>query len=153
MQETFAQSGAILVWQDLTKLGKVTGKELNVYTDVLATLLRQKPCFTAAFVTCPVLVSEKVSNNMRDEMRRFEDKFDAKGLANYMMTLRMEIPPSSKRVPLVFHGWLVIDSSSEADGMNSARNIFLDSQLMMDRRGKTVFKVNCLFRSNDTDLH
>ncbi|CAK9073806.1 unnamed protein product [Durusdinium trenchii] len=81
---------------------------------------------SAGFVTCPILMSERISNNLRDEMRRFEDKFDAKGLANIMVTLRMELPPSSKKVPIV-HGWLVVDQSTMSE------NIFMSSQLVLDR--------------------
>lgn len=126
LQDTIAKSGAILVWQDMTKCGKVSGKELNSFTEILANVFRQKPTMSAGFVTCPILMSERISNNLRDEMRRFEDKFDAKGLANIMVTLRMELPPSSKKVPIV-HGWLVVDQSTMSE------NIFMSSQLVLDR--------------------
>ncbi|CAK9081405.1 unnamed protein product [Durusdinium trenchii] len=121
------KGGGIIIWQDFTKLGKVSGKELNNFTDMISGMLRLRPTMSAAFVTAPILISEKISNNIRDEMRRFEDKFDAKHLANYMVTLRMELPPQAKKVPIIFQGWLLIDQSTESD------NIFACSQLVQDR--------------------
>ena len=121
------KSGGILAWVDCTKLGKVSSKELNTYADIIATTVRLKPMMSVAFVAAPILISEKISNNLRDEMRRFEDKFDAKGLANFMVTLRMELPPSTKKVPIIFHGWLVMDQATSND------NIFIGSQLVSDR--------------------
>ena len=122
-----SNSGGLVTWVDCTKLGKVSSKELNTYADIIASTIRIKPLMSVAFVAAPILVSEKISNNLRDEMRRFEDKFDAKGLANFMVTLRMELPPSTKKVPIIFHGWLIMDQAT------SQENIFIGSQLVSDR--------------------
>ncbi|CAK9111902.1 Uncharacterized protein SCF082_LOCUS51902 [Durusdinium trenchii] len=111
----------------MTKLGKISGKDLSYCADNLGNILRYHPNKSIAFVVAPILISEKTSNNSRDEMRRIEDKYLAKGLATYMVTIRMEIPPTTKKVPLVFHGWLVLDASSESE------NIFKQCQLMQDR--------------------
>lgn len=128
MQDLSAKDGGVVVWQDMTKLGKISGKDLSYCADNLGNILRYHPNKSIAFVVAPILISEKTSNNSRDEMRRIEDKYLAKGLATYMVTIRMEIPPTTKKVPLVFHGWLVLDASSESE------NIFKQCQLMQDRR-------------------
>eukprot|EP00435_Cladocopium_sp_Y103_P033652 s1099_g8.t1 len=121
-KELEAKSGALLVWQDMTKLGKISGKELDTAANVMSLALRMRPAASAGFITCPVLISAQAST-LRDEMRRFEDKLDAKGLANHLISLRMEIPPTSKKVPITFYGWLVMDGTAESS------NVFSGSQL------------------------
>ncbi|CAK9037139.1 unnamed protein product [Durusdinium trenchii] len=59
-------------------------------------------------------------------MRRFEDKCDAKGLANHLVILRMEMPHSSKKVPIIFHSWLVLDESTASENIFSGCQLFLD---------------------------
>ena len=59
--------------------------------------------------------------------RRIEDKLDAKNLASTMIVVRMDNPPSSKKVPLQFVAWVVMQDSTMAD------NVFKDSQLLADR--------------------
>ena len=54
---------------------------------------------------------------------------DFKGLANHAVVIRMDSPPSSKRVPLVFHAWIVMEQASED------QNIFRACQLLLDRTG------------------
>ena len=140
-KELEAKSGAMLVWQDMTKYGKVSGKELDGMTNSMAHALRLQPAKSAGFITCPVLVST-VANNIRDEMRRFEDKLDAKGLSNYLISLRVEIPPSTKKVPITFYGWLVMDGGSEGS------NIFTGSQLFHDRRCSLCFHPSFVISSD-----
>ena len=63
------------------------------------------------------------------QVRRFEDKMDFKGLSNHAIVLRMESPPTTKKVPLVFPAWVVMDQASED------QNIFRSCQLLIDRMG------------------
>ena len=53
----------------------------------------------------------------------------------------MEVPPTSKRAPLVFHSWLIMDEATQAE------NIFASSQLVMDRfnieKNLLPFVCNC----------
>jgi len=58
-----------VVWLDFTKYGKVTGTDLNDCCDLVARILGKKPQKTVAVVIGPYLVSEKVQNNMRGEIR------------------------------------------------------------------------------------
>jgi len=123
LQDVLAKSGAVLLWGDLTKLGKITGKELDSMAHVVSSVIRQKPTMSAAFLVAPVMAK----TNIRTEMRRVEDKMDMKNMTSILCTVRMEVPPTSKRVPLVFHSWLIIDEATQAE------NIFASSQLVMDR--------------------
>lgn len=125
LRDILQKSGAVLVWQDLSKLGKMTSKELDSLSGVLASVIRQKPSMTAGFITAPILAK----TGLRDEFRRIEDKMDMKGLVSSLISIRMEIPPSSKRVPLVFYGWVIVDEATQGD------NVFMNSQLMLDRQG------------------
>ena len=50
------------------------------------------------------------------------------GLASLMVTIKMDTPPASKRVPCVFHGWLVFQEDTISD------NAFSQCSLMLDRR-------------------
>lgn len=128
-----ADSGGLVIWQDMTKMGKVSSKEMSAMVDTIAALVRKKPASTIGFITSPVLISEKLANNTRDMMRRFEDKCDAKGLANHLVILRMEMPHSSKKVPIIFHSWLVLDESTASE------NIFSGCQLFLDRWEFSLF--------------
>lgn len=40
-------------------------------------------------------------------LSRIEEKLDAKSLWSLLVSLRCEIPPNVKRVPLQFNGWLI----------------------------------------------
>ena len=62
------------------------------------------------------------------QLRRIEDKLDMLGLASLMVTIKMDTPPASKRVPCVFHGWLVFQEDTISD------NAFSQCSLMLDRR-------------------
>ena len=66
------------------------------------------------------------------KVRRFEDKMDMKGLNNYAITVRMDSRPNSKKVPLVFPAWLVMEQSQEEN------NCFKDCQLLLDRQREGV---------------
>ena len=66
------------------------------------------------------------------KVRRFEDKMDMKGLNNYAITLKMDSRPNSKKVPLVFPAWLVMEQSQEEN------NCFKDCQLLLDRQREGV---------------
>lgn len=127
ISEISVKDGGTIVWMDLTKLGKVSGKELNSFADALSSCLRQRPTHSVGFITCPILLSDRISNNLRSEMRRYEDKFDMKNLMSILISLRMEIPPSSRKTPIVFHSWLVVDDATQND------NVFMSSQLVCDR--------------------
>ena len=129
MHDVTSKSGAFLVWMDMSKLGKVSGKELACFADVLSGIMRTRPTQIVGFVVCPILVSDKVGCGLRDELRRFEDKFDAKRLSNHLITLRMELPPSQKKAALIYHAWVVLDADTEPD------NLFAGSQLIADRWG------------------
>lgn len=64
--------------------------------------------------------------------RRVEDKCDARNLMTAMITVRMQPPPQSKHVPMIFHAWVVFDESSFGD------NIFNECALMLDRQGSNI---------------
>lgn len=128
-----SESGGLLVWQDFTKLGKLSSKELNTFADILYNALRQRPTMSAGLLMCPVLVSEKVSSTYRGEIRRIEDKLDTKGLSNFLVTVRMDLPPTLKKVPIIFHGWLVVDQATESE------NVFMSSQLAFDRLDAAIW--------------
>lgn len=59
--------------------------------------------------------------------RRIEDKLDSRQLMNQLITIRMECPPASKKVPLQMLGWIVMLEGAVEE------NIFKGSQLMTDR--------------------
>lgn len=127
MDDINKECGLILTWCDLTKLGKVSAKDLDSLCDLVEKAMKKYPSKSAAFITCPVLKSEKVGNSVRAEMKRVEAKLDAKHLDNHLVTLRMDVPASSlKRVPLVFYGWVVLPPDCE-------ENMFRASQLLADQ--------------------
>lgn len=52
-----------------------------------------------------------------------EDKLDSRRLSSQLITLRMEAPPSSKRVALNMWGWIVMNE----DGLEN--NLFRNCEL------------------------
>ena len=69
------------------------------------------------------------------DVRRIEDKLDSRQLASQLITLRMEPPPSSKRVAMTMFAWVVWQEDNFQD------NIFKDCQLLLDRLGQTWEKI------------
>lgn len=59
--------------------------------------------------------------------RRIEDKADARSLCSSLISVRMDPPPASKRVPMNFFGWLVFQEAT------FDQNIFSECALMVDR--------------------
>ena len=131
------KSGAVVLWCDFSKMGKVSGKDLSMVADHLETSMKLRPTMTVGIIMAPILISEKISNNARDEMRRFEDKLSAKALSQTMIVVRMELPPSTKRVPIVYHGWVVCQQATEKQNV-----LYQSSQLCQDRSGQIFVLLN-----------
>ena len=53
-------------------------------------------------------------------------------MLNYLVSVRMECPPATKRVPLHMLGWVVMLETGAED------NVFKTSQLLMDRPGSLM---------------
>lgn len=64
---------------------------------------------------------------MATEMRRIEDKMDARNLHTELIIIRMSNPPASKKVPLQFYAWLIRDFQTKDE------NVFADCQLLADK--------------------
>lgn len=67
-----------------------------------------------------------------------EDKLDSRRLGSQLITLRMEAPPSSKRVAMNMFGWIVWNE----DSINE--NIFRNCELMQLRR--VLFSIDFIVR-------
>ena len=50
-------------------------------------------------------------------------------MLNYLVSIRMECPPATKRVPLHMLGWVVMMETGAED------NVFKNCQLLLDRPG------------------
>ncbi|CAK9059815.1 unnamed protein product [Durusdinium trenchii] len=116
------KKGALIVWVDFTKFGRVCNNDLNDTLDVLQTTISRLPERACAFIVGPHLISEKVQNGLR-----IEDKLDALGIYSEMVMLRMSEPPGQKHVPLQFPAWICMDEGSRD------QNWFKGCQLMLDR--------------------
>eukprot|EP00435_Cladocopium_sp_Y103_P038374 s1039_g10.t1 len=121
----------VVVWADLTKFGRMDNKQLNFAVAVLDKVLSKNPTTGVGIVLAPHLVSEKVTGGLRGEIRRIEDKLDSRRLGSQFVTLRMEAPPSSKRVSMNMWGWLVWQEDSWPS------NVFRDCELATLRFDKT----------------
>ena len=64
--------------------------------------------------------------------RRIEDKLDSRRLGSQLITLRMDAPPSSKRVSMNMWGWLVWPEDSWSS------NMFRECELAMLRWGEVL---------------
>ncbi|CAL1143924.1 unnamed protein product [Cladocopium goreaui] len=122
-----SSAGALLVWADLTKFGRLGTSDLNYVVSIAHKALSKMPAKSIAFFIAPHLVSEKVSGGQRGEIRRIEDKFDSRSMLNYLISIRMECPPATKRVSLHMLGWAVMLETGAED------NVFRNSQLLLDR--------------------
>lgn len=63
------KKGALIVWVDFTKFGRVCNNDLNDTLDVLQTTISRLPERACAFIVGPHLISEKVQNGLRGEIR------------------------------------------------------------------------------------
>lgn len=70
VDEASRSSTALLVWCDLTKLGRVSNNDLNNAIDLISNALTKNPTKSVAFVLAPHLVSERVTNGLRGERRK-----------------------------------------------------------------------------------
>ena len=114
---------------DLMKVGRVGKEEMNCFADLLEIVMQSRPETSCGLLIAPYLISEKVTNGLRGEVRRVEDKMDAKQISTTAFSIRCAAPPSNKKVPLVFPAWL---ATSDA---GYERNIFRSCQLEADRTG------------------
>ena len=58
-----------VVWVDFTKMGRLSNSDMNMCIDLAASILQKKPQTSVAIVVCPVLISERIKNNIRGEIR------------------------------------------------------------------------------------
>ena len=59
--------------------------------------------------------------------RKIEDKMDAKNLQSFLCSIRCDLPPQQKKVPISYPAWIVMADSSVDS------NVFCQSQLFQDR--------------------
>ena len=119
----------LIMWMDLMKVGRVGKDELNNLCDLLEVGLHGRPTAACAVVIAPYLVSKTVTNGLHGEIRRVEDKLDAKGIMSTAFSIRCAAPPSNKRVPWVFTAWVCLCESGRDE------NLFKSCQLICDRTG------------------
>ena len=111
------------------KVGRVGQEEMNCFADLLEIVMQSRPETSCGILITPYLISEKVTNGLRGEVRRVEDKMDAKQISTTTFSIRCAAPPSNKKVPLVFPAWLATSDSGYD------RNMFRSCQLEADRTG------------------
>ena len=70
MAELAAEQAALCVWADCTKLGRMANSDLNYIADIMDNVLSKKPQNSCGIVFCPFLISEKVPNGQRGEIRQ-----------------------------------------------------------------------------------
>ena len=110
------------------KAGRVGKSEMNTFIELLACALERRPGKSCGVVICPHLVSEKVGFGTRGEIRRVEDKLEARAIRSCPFVIRCTEPPSNKKVPMVFQAWVCMcDVGSDQNG-------FRECQLASDRQ-------------------
>ncbi|CAE7234450.1 unnamed protein product [Symbiodinium sp. CCMP2592] len=117
---------AAIVWADLTKFGRLQTEVLNEVSELLRGVLSHSPQIMVGIVVVPVLSSSRVGNGIRGELRRLEDKLDAKFLDNVHVNIRMGEPHNNKKHALLYPA-LVCWPAGTSD------NIFESSKLVIDR--------------------
>ena len=98
--------------------------------DMIEAVVSKRPQKTICIIIAPWLTSEK--RTFRKELRRIEDKLEAKGLHAEQCMLRMEKPPEKKAVPSNFIFYVCLHQNSMDD------NPFAKCQLILDRQALTV---------------
>lgn len=69
MTSILAPSGVVIMWVDLMKYGRVSSKDLDDVTNKIKKVLSRKPSHTCCFLLAPFLISERVQNGHRGELR------------------------------------------------------------------------------------
>ncbi|CAE7547896.1 unnamed protein product [Symbiodinium sp. CCMP2592] len=114
---------------DFTKNGRLSAKDLDRDIGMVKKFLSAKPLMTMAVVVAPFLESARLGQ--RAELRRIEDKADAKMLYSQSITFRMESPPSNKSVPIIFPAWVMMDANEPE------KNFFWRCSLLVDRGNRS----------------
>ncbi|CAK9013583.1 unnamed protein product [Durusdinium trenchii] len=117
-----------IIWVDLMKAGRLTGGDVSDYVDLIGVALQKAGKMGCAIVVSPFLSSEKIPN--RGSQGRLEAKFDAKSIWSEAITVRCSQPPSQRKVPIQFDGWVLLAESSRDE------NIFRSCQLIQDRSNR-----------------
>ena len=138
---------AAVVWADLTKLGRLKSDDVNEICDLIRSILSHSPGIMVGVLIVPVLASSKVASGLRGEirllgyswysplglqtplqLRRLEDKLDAKFLDNVCVNIRMAEPHNNKKHALLYPA-LICWPAGVQD------NLFQSSRLVVDRLG------------------
>lgn len=70
--EATSGGGGLLVWADLTKMGRMSSNDLNYVVDTMATALSKRPTNSIGFIVAPWLSSERIVNAQRGERRSLD---------------------------------------------------------------------------------
>jgi len=69
MSTIYGANGCVILWVDLMKYGRLSGKDLDEVTSRVKKALSRKPNHSVCFMLAPWLVSERTSNGARGELR------------------------------------------------------------------------------------
>ncbi|CAK9002335.1 unnamed protein product [Durusdinium trenchii] len=125
-----ADNGSLIIWLDYMKLGRLSTQDLNVTMDCVRKALASMPERGVCFAIAPHLVSDRRSG-LRAEMRRIEDKMDAKKLYAESITLRTPrdlLPWTPEHMYVVPTGRDAVPHASE--GVRSLSDVQETAQLL-----------------------
>ncbi|CAE7777691.1 unnamed protein product [Symbiodinium sp. CCMP2456] len=118
-------AAATIVWVDYTKCGALQQDELDDSMEEVRRILATFPNKGAAVVIAPALTSARVVAGKRGEMRRIEDKMDAKSLISVRFSIRMDANGhGNRRLPLLFPALFAC-----SDG--ATKNVFAGSKMLV----------------------
>lgn len=63
------KKGGMICWVDFTKSGTLSNNDLNDTLDLVQSILGRLPAHSCAFIICPYLISDRVQNGLRGEVR------------------------------------------------------------------------------------
>lgn len=95
------KTGGMICWVDFTKSGKISPNELNDTLDLVQSILGRLPTRSCAFVIAPHLISDRVQNGLRGEIRTGACEMNGLGISyqtgNLAKGLRVEnmYPPNN----------------------------------------------------------
>ncbi|CAE7749170.1 unnamed protein product [Symbiodinium sp. CCMP2456] len=116
---------ATIVWADFTKCGTVQQDTLDEVTEEIRRICAAYPNKSCAVVIAPAMTSARVVAGKRGEMRRMEDKLDAKCLTSLRFAIRMDgTGHGNRRLPLLFPALFACSDAA-------TKNVFGNSKMLV----------------------
>ena len=128
---------------DFTKCGTLSKEALDWLIGLAEKITKVQPSNSCVVIVAPWLVSEAVEDGADGERKNIELKCKNRNLKTYPITLHgsRELLGNQSKRPLFYPAWVALPEGTEQAKPVENANIFLRSNLFIDRGNATPFKL------------